>query len=981
MASKCDYEALRRASVRQSETCYRSWPAWLLSLLFSLTVTPGPATAEIIKSPADQRQYRSLQLDNGLRVLLVSDPQAAVAAAALNVAVGSALDPEQRLGLAHLLEHMLFMGTASYPQAGGFDAFLSAHGGRSNAHTGLNQTSYHFSIEPARLGLALARFGEFFSAPLLPAALVAGEARVVDAEYRSRRSDDDWRELHAFKRALNPAHPLARFAVGSAATLLEHTAPAVLAGELGEFFRRYYRAPAMTLAVLGAQPPAQLETWVRRAFAALASDPPTTAVPGFEQPLFVPGSLPARLDVAALKQRRLLTLRFPIPSSNNYFLTKPARYVAQLIGAEGPGGLAERLRARGWADAVSAKRERAGPTQAVFKISLRLSTAGLRRLDAVIETVFGYLSLLRRFDLGPARRLFDDQRRLAELAFRFREAIDPQRYVQLLAANLHSYPKPYLLFGSYAMERFEPALIKQVLTRLKPDNVLLTVTAPAAELGELKAREPWFGAAYRLTPLVAPSESGDDGFRLPAGNPFVPADLNLKQLPEADLAEADAAGGPVKIDLRPDFQLWYRQDRQFRVPRANFFLSLRSPYTNASPAQAALTKLYVKLVNEQLKAIIQPARQAGLELQLYPHSVGLSLKLSGYNDKQPLLLEQALEALSRPQFDQHAFALGKEALLHGLANVERIRPYRRALLEVKNLLLAGQWSAAEQHAALTGLQADDLRGFVPQLLASAQLVGLAHGNLLREDALALGRQVSQALLPATATATAAAAVDVVPLVAGRLPLRRLAGVDDDSVLVNYYQGDDTRPETRASFDLLARLLAGPFYHDLRTEKQLGYIVSAASMPLDETPGLALVVQSPSAGPARLQDHVERFLGDFQRQLGAMDDATFQAHRQGLLAQLQRLPKTLSERSADYWRTITGRQANFVERERRLSALTGLDRSAIQDVFRQLLAPAQRRRLAVYVRGQAHAVANGGTTPDDDAAVLVKDWRELLKLSL
>lgn len=66
---------------------------------------------DIIKPASDIRQYRALILPNGLRVLLISDTQTDKAAAAMSVQVGSMTDPWERQGLAHLLEHVLFLST------------------------------------------------------------------------------------------------------------------------------------------------------------------------------------------------------------------------------------------------------------------------------------------------------------------------------------------------------------------------------------------------------------------------------------------------------------------------------------------------------------------------------------------------------------------------------------------------------------------------------------------------------------------------------------------------------------------------------------------------------------------------------------------------------------------------------------------------------------------------------------------------------
>jgi len=63
----------------------------------------------------DDLDYRIIELKNGLRAVLVSDPDTDKAAAALNVRVGSLLDPPELQGLAHFLEHMLFYASEKYP--------------------------------------------------------------------------------------------------------------------------------------------------------------------------------------------------------------------------------------------------------------------------------------------------------------------------------------------------------------------------------------------------------------------------------------------------------------------------------------------------------------------------------------------------------------------------------------------------------------------------------------------------------------------------------------------------------------------------------------------------------------------------------------------------------------------------------------------------------------------------------------------------
>lgn len=59
-----------------------------------------------VKGSLDKRDYRVIELENGLRATLVSDPTTDKSAAALSVGVGHFCDPIGAPGLAHYLEHV-----------------------------------------------------------------------------------------------------------------------------------------------------------------------------------------------------------------------------------------------------------------------------------------------------------------------------------------------------------------------------------------------------------------------------------------------------------------------------------------------------------------------------------------------------------------------------------------------------------------------------------------------------------------------------------------------------------------------------------------------------------------------------------------------------------------------------------------------------------------------------------------------------------
>ena len=102
------------------------------------------------------------------------------AAAAMCVRVGSFSDPASLAGESHFLEHMLFMGSEAFPDENEYDAFLSRHGGGSNAYTDTEATVYYFDVQPSGLEGGLRRFAGFFAKPLCRADAVGREVQAVE---------------------------------------------------------------------------------------------------------------------------------------------------------------------------------------------------------------------------------------------------------------------------------------------------------------------------------------------------------------------------------------------------------------------------------------------------------------------------------------------------------------------------------------------------------------------------------------------------------------------------------------------------------------------------------------------------------------------------------------------------------------------------------------------------------------------------------
>ena len=907
-----------------------------LLLCSSPAALAEPCNTIPASSAVDHKAYCYLQLDNQLKVLLVSDPATDLSAAALDVYAGSGSDPDDWQGLAHFLEHMLFLGTRKYPKADEYQEFLKNHGGFGNAWTSFSHTNYHFSIGTDYLEPALDRFSQFFIAPTFDQTYVDRERSVVHSEYQARKKNERRRLRDARKQWLNPTHPASRFSIGSLDTLRDRDETSAR-DRLLEFYDRRYSANIMTLVILGKESLDQLERMTRRYFSAI---PDKNLVPQkFTQPYMNPDLAPARLNTVPEEEQNSVSFVFPIPSTLNEYRAKPLDYLAGLLGHEGDGSLYAALKDAGWVEGLRAGQGYMDQVQGQFEVHIRLTRQGLRQIERVGETLFRAIALIR--DTGIQQWRFEERGNLADIDFRFVQERDPARVVQSLASRLQLYQPLDVLRGPYLFRSFDAARIRQLLTRLNPGNVYVNVVSPDLETDRVtgyydvsygieKIPDEWIARwTEALTGNAALSTTGEVGeLRLPAANPYIPQRLGL-------IGFEHPSPAPQLTPTGSDVMLWYQPDDQFATPRANFYCSILSPAANSGADNAALAELVVRLLVSQVDKAVYPALLAGLDYDLYRHGKGISVKLSGYEDRQSELLQMIVDAFLHPQFDEQRFGVVKAGLQRELNNVGRQTPSNQSVHELYRLLLLPYWTESERLQALADITLRDVEEYLARFFRKVKVNCLSHGDVSLDNSLARVA-IIDSLFVNSEFVEEDFAPEVRILDRAKRYLRTVGTEHTDSALSWYYQGWRPTVRERAKAALLANLLESPFHTRLRTDSQTGYLVYSSVLNILQMPALLFSVQSPSHSPVRIKALFDEFIADFARQLEQMTQAQFETIRAGLLIEVRQKDHNLAERSDRYWTEIDRGESGFDSRKQFDGALSALTLAEIRQYFQDLI---------------------------------------------
>jgi len=919
----------------------------LLSLFLGACVNqPLPdssavATAKVIKSENDKRQYEYLILPNRMRVLLVSDPEADKAAAAMSIEVGSTSNPPGRQGLAHFLEHMLFMGTEKYPDVDEYSSFIKRNGGSDNAFTADNQTTYFFDIKAGKLEPALDRFAQFFISPLFDAKYVKREANAVNSEYQLKLKEDSRRIDAAEKQSYNPASPYAQFFVGNLDTLADRPGSKVR-DDLIAFYQKHYSANIMGLTVVGKESLPVLRAWVEEKFAAVPDRNAKPYRPGKDELLYRPSQLPLEVALTPLKKLHKLTLAFPIPSQRKNYRTGPINYVANFIGDEGQGSLYDLLKKKGWITSLSAGGQNLDDVQGMFSVSMDLTETGVKHVPEIAEYMFEYIDLLSTKGIEQWR--YDELKKKSVLDFRFEEKSPASSYAMSLSGNLLRYPAEDVLRGGKIYDVWKPELLSELLSRLQPDNLAMTLVDPDVKTDSV---EKFYKVPYRISRIGSHDlklwreEKVDAALMLPRPNPFIPDHVAIKSL-------VNPTPVPVALEKEPGDSLWYQQDEQFDIPRAVFMLNLKLPGHRDTAKKAVSLSLLVDLVKDQLNAWSYPAQLAGLSYSISPTREGLTLLIYGYDEKQPVLLEKVLAALRHPTLPEDRFQVYKDKRKRSLANKALDRPYRQILDERTRRLISPAWSPKQKLAALEPLSRDALQDYAAHLFDEAEVQVLSYGNLRPKEARAMNALLQRKLLSGTRLVEAPALqLTIVPK--GKTLTYRYDVDHPDSAMVISFQGNDKSIAEQARWRLLGHVMASPFFSALRTEQQLGYVVAAAFSETDHLPGMLFLVQSSAVSAGELQKRMEAFIRDYVAELESMDEKEFAAHKAGLVAKLLKKDDMMLSRAVRYMDNLDRKRYSFDFRKQVADEVSGLTRAELLAFYRQNLLQ-QPRRLVVYSPG-------------------------------
>ncbi|ADM11675.2 secreted/periplasmic Zn-dependent insulinase-like peptidase [Encephalitozoon intestinalis ATCC 50506] len=888
---------------------------------------------KIHKSLTDSMEYEYVEMPNGMRGLIMSDPSLDKCSCAVSVKVGSFDNPVSTQGLAHFLEHMLFMGTEKYPDEEDFGKFLSKNNGEYNASTYGEVTVYYFDIAPEAFEEGVDRLADFFKTPLLKKNSVEREVSAVNSEFCNGLNVDDWRIWRMISRCCKKELPISMFSTGNYDTLRKEG----IWEEMAEFWKQKYSCDKMCTVICGNKGLEELKEMLKM----------FEGVPKGTEEKKSSGNIELEADkewtvfdseytnrwirVEPIADTRSIVVTMTVESGYKIFKNNPYEYVMNMFLRDDTKGFACRVKDKGLV--LQVEYEMCHYTDySLIIITMHLSSEGNKRPERVLLELVRYLK-----DIPISSDEYEEIQKRSRYVFKYEESDEPMYQAQKISRNMQFFPVENVLDNEHCFEKFDKNEIKGIVEKMMnfPKWLVFHV---AKGTGMFDMREEIYGVRYnvgdqifeldlpkkeeKVFPNVLPQKSSKgkkeevkkivqkmtdfSKWLELQGQKDLKGEFKTEEVYSPKYNEKDKVvsedslekavewkeGEMIKIEAPSEIiskevsggKINYLFNDTYKVPKVFIGCLLRMDQINEN-----MINLIFLLRNAKSQFFRRHdgyLHGTGMNIDVRVEHYGVEIRIECFNHMSVEISRQFFDILFEEP-NQSRRNLVKERIWNEFETKRNESPHKRCNEGLKCMRIPGHLMAEELMEKLSSVDTEF------KMSRKFFLEMFVIGNIEYQDA----EKIFENILSKQEEVYDYVKKD---LLDGKYRCDvKTSDKVNNACSLNYYCGKCRNHKDAAIAHFVQQSCKAMFFDDLRTKEELGYVVGSGVLNLDDEQYIKFIVQS-EKDVDFLEKRIRKFVKDLDEYFREMSEDQFEEFRNGVISFFRERKKNFEIYSTDIW---------------------------------------------------------------------------------
>ena len=731
-------------------------------------------------------------LKNGIKTVYVYDKDTDKTSVTVSVNIGSYSNPKEFQGLAHFLEHMLFLGSKKYPDEKYFNNNIKKYGGFSNAWTNMFETVYYFSVFNDGIEYLMDIFSRFFIDPLFNEDAVQREINAVNSEHQKNINDDNWREHQIIKNLANKDNKWNAFGCGSNKTMNNKT----IRKAMIKFYNQFYVSENISICIISNIDIKNQKKLLKSTFGNIPTKLKKEIT--IQKPIYNNfGKTFQMIPLSDIQRIKYIWEINPGFTETN----KIYKIILELLTMLNKNSLINFLKVNGLAEYCYVHIEE---EVGLFILNINLTKLGLTKLNLIDGYVNYTINNLFSKDLT---KIIEYYRKIFQLLFDNYDKIDSLTKSNILAVNMHKYNLNELLSGPMLIPNISLKInntIKQQFSKcikllISQDNKIIN-----------KIIDENYGTVYgEITNIYSPEIPFNLEFNI--DNPFL--DLKIQKNLKLD----ENLETPIFIKNR----FWFSGVTKFNEDIIKGALIFNNPKYFNTPKSYIYTVLAIGCLSFYLNQELSNILMLQFDISLSVNNIynSIILQYSCLNDPIKLnqFIDKTLQLIKSPVIPDKIIESNIMLLKENYLNVNNTNPWEYSSYYMSSKSIENDYFIETLIKEIEKINKKELLNFISTLFDNSSLSVLFCGALYNDQ---LPKNIplieKGILLPQYNFTKIELPKDIT--------LFHPNKEEKSNCVTITYELGNFEPNKWVHTFMTYLILEQPFFEELRTKKQLGYLV-------------------------------------------------------------------------------------------------------------------------------------------------------------